>query len=181
MNNSGAIYLVATDVSRTVSALSAVLERSGFLPADYEPGESGNRIMIPEKRRRLFFIAPPHNGWIAIWEDPRYFADRRLARGLSELLQTRAVWIEVGGNGVSWARGVYTCGSIDSEHFEEVETTFYGEYGIVNLAFDPDLTPDDWIAELGLPDDELHYEAIVDGAVPTGGPALHLAFERTRR
>jgi hypothetical protein len=181
MNNSGAIYLATTDVDAAVAALNAGLEQLGFAPADHDPGDSGNRIMIPEKRRRLFYIAPPHNGWIAVWEDPRYFADRRLALSLSALLQTRSVWIEVGGNGVSWARGLYDGGTVGHEQYEEVETTFYGEYGIVNLAFDPDLTPDEWISELGLPDDELHYEAVLDGAVPAGGTPLHLAFTRTRR
>lgn len=181
MNNSGALYVASDNVQLVAATIGAILMQSGFVAADYEPGESGSRIMIPEKRRRLFFIAPPSNGWIAVWEDPRYFADRLLARALASTLATRAVWIEVGGNGVSWARGLYDGDVICDEHYETVETTFYGEYGVVNLAFDAETTPDEWITDLGLPDDELYYEAICDGELPSGGTPLHLAFERGRR
>ncbi len=178
MNNSAAIYVAYPDHVVVADALRAILMSQGWAPIDLSPHAISGIIMIPDKLYRHFFIAPPMRGWVAIWEDPRYFADRNLARALAARLATRSVWIEVGGNGVSWARALYEQTSICEERFEAVETMFYGERGVVHLTFDPETLPDEWIERLGLPDPELHYEAILAGAQPSAGPPLHLAARR---
>ncbi|GAB4436109.1 MAG: hypothetical protein OHK0015_27590 [Chloroflexi bacterium OHK40] len=179
MNNAGAIYVEFEDHHGVVEALRNALVRRGFAVAPHGPGAISGRIMIPEKRRRLFFVLPPQQGWVAIFEDPRYFAERSLAQELARDLGTRAIWIEVSGNGVGWARGVYQGATVLEERYDEVETTFYGEYGVINFVYDIEVTPEELIADLGLPYDELHYEAIVAGELPaTAGVPVHLAFER---
>ncbi|MDW8402911.1 hypothetical protein [Chloroflexus sp.] len=179
MNNSAAIYVAHTDHAAVATALAAILAAQGFIAVDRPPHAISGIIMIPDKPYRHFFIAPSTQGWVTIWEDPRYFADRSLARALAAHLDTRSVWIEVGGNGVSWARGLYHGDTVCEERFEAVETTFYGERGIVHLAFDPDTLPEEWITQLGLPYPELHYEAILAGVMPPVGPPLHLAVQRS--
>jgi hypothetical protein len=180
MNNSGAIYVAHDDVHAVARALGELLAERGFVAAERAPGEGGGRIMIPDKRVRLFYLAPACGGWVALWEDPRYFAERGLARELSAALATRSVWIEVGGNAVSWCYGLYTGGEALEEAYEPLDTTFYGEYGTIYFAFDTDgLTPDELIEREGLPFDELHYEAVREGELPShAGEPLHLAFEK---
>jgi len=178
MNNSAAIYVAHTNHAIVAEALHRLLIEQGFIAVERAPHEISGIIMIPDKPYRHFFVAPSAQGWVAIWEDPRYFADRTLAKGLASRLQTRSVWIEVGGNSVSWARGLYEGAIVLEERFEAVETTFYGERGIVHLTFDPDTLPDEWIAHLDLPDPDLHYEAILAGAQPSAGPPLHLVVQR---
>lgn len=181
MNNNGALYVAHTDPHAVAAGIASYLERAGFRPSNHAPGDTLGRIFAPEKRRRLFFVVPPHDGWITIWEDPRYFGDRFLAQELARRLDTRAVWLEVAGNGVAWAHGIYAGDTTIEERYDETETTFYGEYGMLHFAFDVDLerTPDDLIAELHLPYDDLHYEAVVAGELPPDvGEPLHLAFEK---
>jgi hypothetical protein len=179
MNNAGAIYVELSDHQAVGAALSRALEARGFAPAQHQPGASGGRIMIREKRRRLFFLLPPQDGWVAVFEDPRYFGERTLAQELAQALDTRAVWIEVSGNGVGWARGVYQGPAVVEEQYDEVVTTFYGEYGPISFVYDIETSPDDLIAALKLPHSELHYEAILEGELPPeAGPPLHLAFEK---
>ncbi|MEF3275944.1 MAG: hypothetical protein K6356_16370 [Chloroflexus sp.] len=179
MNNSAAIYVAHTDHAAVARMLLTILTEQGYTVSERPPHAISGIIMIPDKPYRHFFIAPPSRNWVAIWEDPRYFADRQLARDLARRLNTRVVWIEVGGNGVSWARGLYDGDTICEERYEPVETTFYGEQGVVHLTFDPDLTPEEWIERLGLPSPELHYEAILAGAQPPAGPPLHLVVQRS--
>lgn len=179
MNNSAAIYVAHPDHAVVAETLLILLIEQGFSATQRAPHDVSGIIMIPDKPTRHFFIAPSAQGWVAIWEDPRYFADRTLAQALARHLQTRSVWIEVGGNGVSWARGLYEGSTVCEERFEAVETTFYGERGVVYLTFDPDTMPDEWIAQLGLPDPDLHYEAILAGAQPSAGPPLYLAVQRS--
>ncbi len=178
MNNSAAIYVAHHDNAAVATALAAILAEQGWITVDLPSHAISGIIMIPDKTSRHFFIAPATQGWVAIWEDPRYFADRSLARALAVRLHTRSVWIEVGGNGVSWARGLYDGDTVCEERFEAVETTFYGERGVVHLVFDPDPLPEEWIGRLGLPYSELHYEAILAGTIPPAGPPLHLAVQR---
>jgi hypothetical protein len=135
--------------------------------------------MIPEKRRRHFFVLPASSGWVTIWEDPRYFAERALAQGIAAASAARAVWIEVSGNGVAWAHGLYHGQETVEERYDEVETTFYGEYGLLHFAFDIEHSPDDFIAALGLPYDEYHYESVLLDELPAeAGEPIHLAFEK---
>ncbi len=179
MNNSGALYIEYPDAGRVAAEVRRYLLAQGYHETEHPPGAMSGRIMIPEKRRRLFFVVPPHNGWVTIWEDPRYFGDRFLARDLARTLATRTVWIEVSGNSVGWARGVYAADAVLEEHFEEMETTFYGEYGTIHFAFDIETTPDEFITQLNLPYPDLFYEAVVAGDLPaTAGTPIHLAFER---
>jgi hypothetical protein len=181
MNNNGALYIQYHDTAAVASLISDYMQQIGFQTSAHRPGESLGRIFIPEKLRRLFYLVPPQNGWITIWEDPRYFGDRFLAQYLAQKLDTRAVWIEVAGNGVAWAHGIYNGSETVEEHLDLTETTFYGEYGTLHFAFDVDLSrlPDDIISDLELPFDELHYEAVLEGELPAeAGPALHLAFEK---
>jgi hypothetical protein len=179
MNNSAAIYVAHASHQSVAATLLAILLEQGYTVVDQPPHAISGLIMIPDKPLRHFFIAPPAQGWVTIWEDPRYFADRTLARTLAALLNTRSVWIEVGGNGVSWARGLYDGSTVIEERFEAVETMFYGERGVVHLTFDPDLLPEDWITRLGLPYPELHYEAILAGAQLPDEPPLHLVVQRS--
>jgi hypothetical protein len=179
MNNAGAIYVKHQDASAVAAALGAAMAARGFAPAAHGPGALGGKIMIREKRRRLFYVLAPAAGWVAVLEDPRYFAERGLAAELAGELATEAVWIEVSGNGVGWARGHYSGGATLEEQYDEVETTFYGEYGPISFVYDIETTPDEFIARLGLPHDELHYEAILEGELPAdAGAPIHLAFER---
>jgi hypothetical protein len=178
MNNAGAIYVEFNDHGAVAAALTAALEARRFRPRDLPPGASGGRIMIADKRRRLFYVLPARDGWVAVFEDPRYFGERALAQALARALGVRAAWIEVSGNGVGWARGLYRGEAVLEELYDEVVTTFYGEYGAIHFAYDIERSPDEFIAELGLPHDELHYEAIVAGELPAdAGAPLHLAFE----
>jgi hypothetical protein len=179
MNNAGAIYIAADDHAAVAAALVRAMAARGLAPAGLPPGAVSGRMMVEAKRQRLFFVLPPLDGWVAVFEDPRYFGERALARELAAALATRAVWIEVSGNGVGWARGVYEGESIVEERFDEVVTTFYGEYGPVNFVYDIETTPDEFIAAHALPHDELHYEAIAAGELPDDvGMPLHLAFEK---
>lgn len=179
MNNSGSIYVNSDDHIAVAEAIGAQLRAAGFAQVERAPTALGNKIMIAEKKLRHFLIAPAHQGWVTVWEDPRYFADRELARHLAQHFGTQAVWIEVSGNGVSWARGLYAGDAVIDEHYEAVETTFYGEYGTVHFAFDMEQTPDEFIERLGLPYAELHYEAILNDENPCGDALMHLVFERT--
>ena len=179
MNNAGALYVEHSDQAAVAAALEAALAARGFAPAELPPGAISGRIMLRDKRRRLFFLLPPRNGWVALFEDPRYFGERELARELAEALGTRAVWIEVSGNGVGWARGVYRGAEVVEERYDTVETTFYGAYGPVHFVYDIETTPDEFIAAYGLPHDELQYEAIAAGELPAdAGAPTHLAFEK---
>ncbi|NJN16375.1 MAG: hypothetical protein HC822_08935 [Oscillochloris sp.] len=179
MNNSAAIYVAHADPQAVATALMAYLVARGFHPVELGPGEISGRIMIAQKSRRLFFIVPPNNGWVTIWEDPRYFADRELARELARAFASDAIWIEVSGNGVAWARGHYCGDAILEEMYDEVETTFYGEYGPVHFVFDMETLPEDWIAQRNLPFADEHYESAADGMLPPEiGPLIHLALER---
>jgi hypothetical protein len=179
MNNSGAIYIAHADHALIAAAIARQLAEAGFARADLRPGAISGRIMIAEKRIRHFFVLPSMAGWVTVWEDPRYFGDRMLARWLAAELGTRAAWIEVSGNGVGWARALYDGTAIVEEQFDPVETTFYGEYGTINFVFDIETSPDDWIAALGLPYAELHYEAVLEGELPEeAGEPIHLAFQR---
>jgi len=179
MNNAGALYVEFGDHLAVGVAVTRALEARGFHRAALAPGAISGRIMIREKRRRLFFVLPAQNGWVAVFEDPRYFGERALARELAQQLDARTVWIEVSGNGVGWARGLYQGEAVIEEQYDEIETTFYGEYGVVAFVYDIETTPDEFIAALGLPHAELHYEAIVAGELPAeAGEPLHLAFEK---
>ncbi len=179
MNNSGAIYVEHADHRAVAEALARLMPERGFARADLRPGELGGRIMIPEKRRRHFFVLPAAAGWVTVWEDPRYFGERALARQLAAALGARAVWVEVSGNGVAWAHGLYAGTATLEERYEEVETTFYGEYGVINFAFDIERSPDELIAALGLPYEDYHYEAVLLGELPSeAGEPIHLAFEK---
>jgi hypothetical protein len=80
---------------------------------------------------------------------------------------------------VAWARGVYAGEQALEEHFDTMDTTFYGEYGTLHFAFDMDNSPEELIERLALPYPELHYEAALEGQLPPeAGEPLHLAFER---
>jgi hypothetical protein len=179
MNNSGAIYVEHPDHRAVADELGRQLRARGFAPASLPPGALSGQIMIPEKRLRHFFVLPAASGWVTLWEDPRYFAERALARQIAAALSTRALWIEVGGNGVSWAHGLYAGQEVVEERYEEVETTYYGAYGVIHFASDLDRIPDDLIAALGLPYDDYHYEAALLSELPAdAGEPLHLAFEK---
>jgi hypothetical protein len=179
MNNAGAIYVEHGDHAAVAAAVTRGLVARGFQQVTLPPEAMSGRIMIREKRRRLFFVLPARHGWVAIFEDPRYFGERALAMELAANLETRAVWIEVSGNGVGWAHGLYSGAAIVEEQFDETITTFYGEYGPIAFVYDIEHPPDEFIAALGLPHAELHYEAILEGELPQdAGAALHLAFER---
>jgi len=179
MNNSGAIYIEHRDHAAVASEIGRYMAGLGFAPCALPPSALGGRIMIPEKRRRHFFVLPARAGWVTLWEDPRYFADRALAAHLARTLGVRAAWIEVSGNGVGWARALYRGEAVVEAVFDPVETTFYGEYGTIHFVFDIETTPEDWIAALGLPFDELHYEAVLEGELPAdAGEPTHLAFEK---
>lgn len=161
------------------AALAQAMGARGFAPARHAPGALGGKIMIREKRRRLFFLLPARAGWVAVFEDPRYFGERVLARDLARALAAETVWLEVSGNGVAWARGHYAGDQVLDEQYDEVETTFYGEYGPISFVFDTETTPDELIARLGLPHDEHHYESVAAGELPPeAGEPLHLAFEK---
>lgn len=179
MNNAGALYVEHSDHHVVAATLGAAMVARGFAPAELPPEAISGRIMLREKRRRMFFVLPPRDGWVALFEDPRYFGERELARELAAQLRTRAVWIEVSGNSVGWARGVYRDAEVIEERYDAVETTFYGERGPISFVYDIETTPDEFIAAYGLPHDELHYEAIVEGELPVdAGAPLHLAFEK---
>lgn len=179
MNNAGAIYVNSNDHVVVAEALTLQLSAAGFSRVERAPTALSGKIMIAEKRLRHFLIAPAQDGWVTIWEDPRYFADRVLAQGLAQQLAVQTVWIEVSGNEVSWARGHYAGATVLEEHYEAVETTFYGEYGVVHFAFDMEQMPEEFIARLGLPYSDLHYEAVVGTGLQPGIAPLHLAFERS--
>jgi hypothetical protein len=179
MNNAGAIYVESDSHSAVAAALTQALRARGFAPTDHPAGAISGRIMIREKRRRLFFVLPPHDGWVAVFEDPRYFGERALAQDLARAVAARAVWIEVSGNGVGWARGLYRADEVLEEQYDEVETTYYGEYGPIAFVYDIETTPDEFIAALGLPYDDDHYESVAAGELPPeAGTPLHLAFEK---
>jgi hypothetical protein len=179
MNNAGAIYVECEQHAAVADAVAEAMGRRGFARVELPPGATGGKIMIREKRRRLFFVLPARDGWVALLEDPRYFGERELARELAADLGTRAIWVEVSGNGVGWARGVYRGAETLEEVYDEVETTFYGEYGPICFVYDIETTPDEFFAAHGLPHDELHYEAVLEGELPAdAGEPLHLAFER---
>jgi hypothetical protein len=178
MNNSGAIYVNSDDHRAVAASVAALLGNDGFTHVEQAPTAISGKLMIAEKKLRHFLIAPTHQGWVTVWEDPRYFADRRLARRLAEQFATEAVWMEVSGNGVSWARGHYAGAAVLDEYYDPVETTFYGEYGVVNFAFDIEQNPEAFIERLGLPYVDLHYEAILADGHTFGGRLIHLAFER---
>jgi hypothetical protein len=179
MNNSGAIYVAHDHMPAVARALTALLAERGFRPSERAPGQGGRKIMLPDKRLRLFFLTLPQAGWVTIWEDPRYFAERKLAQQLAARLATRTVWIEVGGNAVSWCYGLYRGDETLAEAYEPLDTTFYGEYGTIYFTFDAELGPDELIEREGLPFDELHYEAVLAGEFPAAaGALLHLSFER---
>jgi hypothetical protein len=179
MNNAGAIYVKHTDQALVGRALAAALITRGFAPADLPPGAISGKIMVRDKRRRLFFVLPPQDGWVAVFEDPRYFGERALAQELARDLATDAVWLEVSGNGVGWARAHYRGEQTLEEQYDEVETNFYGQYGPIYFVYDIETTPDEFIAAHGLPHDELHYEAVAAGELPPDcGQPLHLAFEK---
>lgn len=179
MNNAGAIYVKHNNRAAVAAALTAAMAARGFAPAAHPPGAWSGKIMIREKRRRLFFLLEPRDGWVALFEDPRYFGERALAVELARALDTEVAWIEVSGNGVAWARGHYRGDEVLEERYDEVETTFYGEYGPISFVYDIETTPDEFIARLALPHSELHYEAVLEGELPAdAGEPLHLAFER---
>lgn len=179
MNNSAAIYIEHPDQHAVIAELERQLAVRGFARADLRPADLDGRMMLPAKRVRHFFVLPAAAGWVTLWEDPRYFADRDLARQLAAGLGARAVWIEVSGNGVSWARGLYAGAETVEERYEEVKTPFYGEHGSVHFVYDIDTSPEEFIANLGLPYDEYHYESVLLGELPLeAGAPTHLAFER---
>lgn len=179
MNNSGAIYIAHSDHAAVAAEIRRYMAGLGFAERSLAPDDLSGRIMIAEKRRRHFFVLPAHDGWVTLWEDPRYFADRGLARHLAQTLGARAAWIEVSGNGVGWARALYDGPETLEERYDEVVTTFYGEYGTLHFVYDIETTPEEWIAALGLPYAELHYEAVLEGELPPeAGTPIHLAFEK---
>ncbi len=178
MNNSGSIYVNHAEHAVVAEALGAYLRRAGFTQVERAPTALSGKIMIAEKRLRHFLIAPAQQGWVTVWEDPRYFADRELARHLAQHLATRAVWIEVSGNGVSWAHGLYAGDATLEELYDVVETNFYGEYGVVHFAFDIEQTPEDFIEQLALPYAELHYEAVLSDGHTFDNLLIHLAYEK---
>ncbi|NTU83913.1 MAG: hypothetical protein HGA45_31825 [Chloroflexales bacterium] len=179
MNNAGAIYVELGDHAAIAAALTPALAARGFARVSLPPGAISGRIMIREKRRRLFFVLPPRGGWVAVFEDPRYFGERALAKELARTLSTRTVWIEVSGNGVGWARAIYYGDEVIEEHYDEVETNFYGEYGPIAFVYDIETTPEEFIAALGLPYDDYDYESLAAGELPAeAGTPIHLAFER---
>jgi hypothetical protein len=181
MNNNGAIYVWHADHAVVADALAGWLSQAGYRPSGHTREAMSGRIMAANKPWRLFFVLPARDGWVTIWEDPRYFGERALAQYLARTLAARAIWIEVSGNGVGWARGVYQGETVEQERYEEQETTFYGEYGSIFFAFDSETMPEDFIAEHTLPYAELHYEAVLDGELPaSAGEPIFLAFERVR-
>ncbi|NTV62026.1 MAG: hypothetical protein HGA65_00615 [Oscillochloris sp.] len=179
MNNSGAIYIEYADHRAVAAELARLLAARGFCAVDLPPDQVDSRMMIPAKHLRHFMLLPTAGGWVVIWEDPRYFAERKLAQQIAASLQTRAVWIEVSGTGVSWARGLYVGEQTVEEQYEEVNSPFYGEFGIVHFSFDFEHPPEDFISALGLPYDDLCYESALLGELPAAaGVPIHLAFEK---
>jgi hypothetical protein len=178
MNNAGAIYIETLDHALVAAALHDTFAQRGFQPTVLAPTAISGKIMLPEKRLRHFLIAAAQQGWVTVWEDPRYFADRELAKQLAQVLQTRVIWIEVSGNEVSWARGVYVGETILEEHYELTETTFYGEYGTIAFAFDPEQMPDEFMTRHTLPYPDLHYEAVAADPQQCAGGVIHRAFVR---
>jgi hypothetical protein len=88
-----------------------------------------DRVDAHEDRRkeRRFALAPPRNGWITVWEDG-VWADRRLARRLSEQLETSVRWLMVSSSTDSWAFRAYESGDeVDSAFEEDVDAVEKGE------------------------------------------------------
>lgn len=178
MNNSGAIYIEYPDHRTVAAELERILSARGFCTVDLAPDNLDERMMIPAKRVRHFMLLPAAAGWVVIWEDPRYFADRSLAQQIAASLNARAVWIEVSGTGVSWARGLYAGSETIEEHYDEVRGPFYGEFGTVHFSFDFEHPPEDFVSALGLPYDEFCYESVLLGELPAeAGAPIHLVFQ----
>ncbi|EFO80894.1 hypothetical protein OSCT_1263 [Oscillochloris trichoides DG-6] len=179
MNNSGAIYIEHPDHHAVISELSRQMQARGFVAVERDPTDCDPRIMIPAKRLRHFLVMPAVAGWVVIWEDPGYFAERPLAQALAANLGRRAIWIEVSGNGVSWAYGHYDGSTTLDEQYSEVKVPYYGEYGSIFFAFNPEHTPEEFIAKFGLPYDSYDYARVVAGDLPAAtGAVVHLAFEK---
>jgi hypothetical protein len=64
---------------------------------------------LAERDERTFALAPQKGGWIAVWEDGSW-SDRRMARELSEALQTEAIWLMLSDVTDSWAYARYDNG-----------------------------------------------------------------------
>ncbi|WP_129632651.1 hypothetical protein [Candidatus Oscillochloris fontis] len=179
MNNSGAIYVEHPDHHAVVNELIRQMVARGFAHVDRAPTDLDPRIMIPAKRIRHFLVMPMVADWVVIWEDPGYFAERALAQQIAANLGERAIWIEVSGNGVSWAYGVYNAAETIDEQYSEVKVPYYGEYGSIFFVFNPEHTPEEFIAKFSLPYDDYDYARVVAGDLPVAlGVVVHLAFEK---
>ena len=64
---------------------------------------------LAERDERTFALAPPSDGWIAVWEDGSW-SDRRMARELSDALATEAIWLMLSDVTDSWAYARYENG-----------------------------------------------------------------------
>jgi hypothetical protein len=79
---------------------------------------------LAERDERTFALAPQKGGWIAVWEDGSW-SDRRMARELSEALQTEAIWLMLSDVTDSWAYARYDDGE-EREREHEQPKDLYG-------------------------------------------------------
>jgi hypothetical protein len=79
---------------------------------------------LAERDERTFALSPPEDGWIAVWEDGSW-SDRRMARQLSDVLDTEAIWLMLSDVTDSWAYAHYENGE-ERERAHEQPKDLYG-------------------------------------------------------
>jgi hypothetical protein len=79
---------------------------------------------LAERDERTFALAPPKDGWIAVWEDGSW-SDRRMARELSDALETEAIWLMLLDVTDSWAYVRYEDGE-EQERAHKQPKDLYG-------------------------------------------------------
>jgi hypothetical protein len=73
------------------------------------PDDDESDAGLDERTQRTFTLAPPTDDWITVWEDGLW-ADRLLAKDLSNTLNTEAIWLQLTEVTDTWAFAVYDAG-----------------------------------------------------------------------
>ena len=117
------LFVRHDDVPAVERAIRAYVDEHGA-SSIVNPDEDKPSPDLAERDERTFALSPPRGGWIAVWEDGSW-SDRRMARQLSDALDTEAIWLMLSDVTDSWAYARYENGD-ERERAHEQPKDLYG-------------------------------------------------------
>src|ERR671935_882281 len=120
--NGHQVYVWEKDADRVKDLIKKYVKEVGCAAA---VGFKTDKVdpALSRRSQRTFVVSEPRGGVVCIWEDGSV-GDRRLARYLSEQLETRAVWLALSSATDSWAQATYASGKVSDSGTKETDDFF---------------------------------------------------------